>query len=116
MPLNSHDIWSYAHVAISAVDWSTSSRLKGYFCLLAALGAHHREHLSRGGTVAREAVTLGFPGCAARWTALGIVGVAFRGKQLLFAGAEGESRLAVKALEGLVHKAHGMTSFLEIFG
>ncbi len=80
-------------VAVSAVDRSASSRLEGHFSLLAALGTDYREHLSPGRAVARRtvAVALGFPERAARCSALGIVGVASLGKQLLFAGTEGES-------------------------
>jgi hypothetical protein len=48
--------------------------------------------------------------------ALGIVGIASLGEQFLLAGTEGERAPAVRALDGFVHKAHWMTSFLNIFG
>lgn len=103
-------------VAVSAVDRSAPSRLEGHFCFLAACSADYGEHLSPGGAVARGAVALGLPGSAARLAALGVIGIASLGKQFLLAGAEGESAPTVGALDGFVHKAHRMTSFLNIFG
>jgi hypothetical protein len=38
--------------------------------------------------------------------ALGFVGIAFFGEEVLLAGGEGKIRTAVGALERLVHKAH----------
>jgi len=49
---------------------------------------------------------LGFSGGAAQLAALGFVGIALPGEELLLAGGEGEIRTAVGALERLVHKAH----------
>jgi hypothetical protein len=38
--------------------------------------------------------------------ALGFVGIAFFGEEVLLAGGEGKIRTAIRALERLVHKAH----------
>jgi hypothetical protein len=116
--LVSRGAWFDLTVAISAVHWSAVSRFKGQFCCLTTLGAHRREHLSPGLTVTGRAVTvtLGFSGRAAQLAALGIIGIAFFGEEFLLADTEGKIRPAVGALEGFVHKAHEMTSFLEILG
>ena len=59
-------------------------------------------------------MALHHPARAAQSTALGIVGIALLGEELLLAGAKGEIGSAVGALDGFVHKAHRMDSFLEI--
>jgi hypothetical protein len=78
---------SHFVIASAAVHRSAISGLEGYFCFLAALGAHCRKHLS---SVTGKTVILGSPGCAAQRAALRLVSVAPGGKQLLLLGAEGE--------------------------
>jgi hypothetical protein len=48
--------------------------------------------------------------------ALGVVGIALFGEEVLLAAGEGKVRTTVGALERLVHKAHWMASFLEKLG
>jgi len=55
-------------------------------------------------------------GRAAPPAALGVIGEALLSEGLLLAGAEGEIRPAVRALDGFFHKTHKMTFFLEIVG
>jgi hypothetical protein len=59
---------------------------------------------------------LGFSGGAAQLAALGVVGIALLGEEVLLAAGEGKIRTTVGALERLVHKAHWMASFLEKLG
>ena len=90
-------------VAIAAVNRPAVSRLEGHLCFFAASSTHRREHLSPGRVarraVARRAVPLRSLRCAATLAALGLIGIASRGKVLLFFGTEGESDPAVGALK-----------------
>jgi len=102
-------------IATAAIDWSAFSRRKGHFGFLAAIGAHHRVHLSPG-IIARRAVTSGSAQSAAKRASLRLIGIASGGEPLLLLGAEGVTESAVGTLEQLVHKTHWMTSFLQVFG
>jgi hypothetical protein len=101
---------SYFTEAIATVDRLVATWLKGYFGILATLSAYRRKHLA-GGPVTTVPMTLRLPGLATRHTAFGVVGVASGCKKLLLVSAEGEGSSAVGTLDGLVLKAHWMTSF-----
>jgi hypothetical protein len=64
----------------------------------------------------RRAIALYHSARAAQPAALGIIGEALLGEELLLAYAEGEIGPAIGALDGFVHKIHRMTFFLEIVG
>jgi hypothetical protein len=101
---------SYFTEAIATVNRPVTTWFKGYFGILTTLSTYRRKHLA-GGTVATVPVTLRLPGLATRHTAFGVVGVAAGCEELLFVSAEGEGSSAVGTLDGLVLKAHWMTSF-----
>jgi len=98
-------------VAITAVYRSVTARFKGYFGILATLGACHGEHLTPS-SVAAVAVTLCLPCLAAFGTALGLISIASGLEKLLVLNAESESSPTIGALERLVLKTHWMTSSL----
>ena len=102
-------------VAIATVHRSTATRFEGYFGVFTALGTYRREHLALGPiavAVATISILLCFPCLAALGATLGLVGVAFGVKKLLFSGVEGEDSPAIGTLERLVLKTHWMTSSL----
>jgi hypothetical protein len=101
---------SYFTEAIATVNRPVATWFKGYLSILATLSTYRRKHLA-GGPVATVPMTLRLPGLATRHTAFGVVGVASGCEELLFVSAEGEGSSAVGTLDGLVLKAHWMTSF-----
>ena len=101
---------SYFTEAIATVNRLVTTWFKGYFGILATLSAYHRKHLASGSIVAVP-MTLRLPGPATRHTALRVVGIASGCKEFLLVSAEGEGSSAVGTLDGLVLKAHWMTSF-----
>jgi len=104
-------------VAIAAIDWSAFSRLEGDFGFLATLSAHCGEHLApRPVVTATIAAPLRLPCFTAGWATLGLVGVAFSGKEFLLFDTEGEGSPAVRTLKRLLLKAHWMTSSLLLVG
>ena len=87
-------------VASATVHRPTTSWFEGYFGVLAALGALHREHLPLG----RLAVTAGpaalcFPGLATSGAALGLISVALGLEKLLVFSAEGKGSRTIGTLE-----------------
>jgi hypothetical protein len=108
-------------VAIAAIDWSAFSRLEGDFGFLATLSAHCGEHLAprpvaTATATATIAISLRLPCFTAGWATLGLVGVAFSGKEFLLFDTEGEGSPAVRTLKRLLLKAHWMTSSLLLVG
>ena len=100
-------------VALTTIHRSTFAGLERDFGFLTTLGAYGRKHLASGPVaVAIISVTLRFPCFTACGTALGLVCIAFRLEELLFLSAEREGSPTIGTLEGLVLKAHWMTSSL----
>ena len=87
-------------VALTTIYWSTLAGLERYLGILTALGAYCWEHLASGPVaVAIISVTLCLPCFTACGTALGLVSIAFRLKELLFLSAEGEGSPTIGTLE-----------------
>jgi len=105
---------SDAAVAVAAVDGSVFAGLERDFGVFAALGAYCLEHLPPTSEAA-IAAAFGLPGSAAIGTAPGLVLQAARRVEFLLTGGEGEFLPTISALEGLVLKAHWMTSSLQYF-
>ena len=83
-------------VALAAVNRSAFARLKRHLGILATLGAYCGEHLARPVAVAAtRAITLCLSCLAASRTPLGLVGVAFRLKELLLLGTKGKASSAI---------------------
>ena len=105
-------------VAVAAIDWSALSRLEGDFGFLATLSTYCGEHLAPRpvAAIATRAVPFRLPCLTTGWATLGLVGVAFSGKEFLLFGAEGEGSPTIRTLKRLVFKAQRMTSSLLLVG
>ena len=79
---------------IAAVDGAVTAGLKGNLAGLAALGANSVKHLT---AVAAAASGAALAGITARFAALGLIGEAFLGVELLLAGGENEFLAAIFA-------------------
>jgi len=102
-------LWFDAAVAIAAVNRFVLARLKGYFCLLAALGARRREHLALV-AAGPAAVAVRFPGLPAVRAPLWFIGEPLGCVELLLSGAECEILAAISAVDRFVCETHVMTS------
>ncbi len=100
-------------IAIATIYWPTFTGLERYFGILATLGTYYRKHLPPGpGAVVTIPVTPCLPGLTALRTALGLVSIAFRSKELLLPSTEGEGSPTIGTLERLAFKSHWMTSLI----
>jgi len=98
--------WFDFAVAVAAVNRPVTAGFKGYFGLLATLGAYHRKHLASAGAIAAASEALFFPCLAACGTALRLIGVASGLEELLFLNAEGEGDATIGTLDRLVLETH----------
>ena len=95
-------------VAVAAVHRSIFLRLKWYLRIFATSGTDGGIHLPRSVAIkATLRATLLFPGLSALRTALGLIGKALGGKELLLRGSEGETCAALGAFKSLVYETHG---------
>ncbi len=98
-------------VAVTAVNRSAASGLKGHFGTLPALSTDHGIHLARGrlrvAAVAVANITLLLFSCLTAWrTALGLIGVAFCSEELLLFYGEIKRGTAIEANDGFFLKTH----------
>ena len=91
-------------VAFTAVYRFTLAGFEGYLGLFAAFAAYCGEHLAWTGTAI--AIAIAAAALAACGAALGLIGVALRGKKFLFPGREAEIRSAIGALDCFVLISH----------
>jgi hypothetical protein len=99
-------------VAIATIDRPAIDRLKRHFGVFAALGAYDRKHLAWGPVVVTTtSIPLCLPCLTAWWTALGLISIALRLKELLFLSIKSEGNSTIGALKFLVLKVQRMTSF-----
>jgi len=98
-------------VAVATVHRPAVSWLERYLCLFATRGADGRIHFPLPwravATPSTITTTLLLPGRSALRTTLRLIGEALVGKELLLGSGEGETQATLRALEGLVHIAHG---------
>jgi len=85
----------YLVITITAIDRSVFAGLKWHFGIIATLGTCDGKHLP----LCPTSIASFFPGLATRETALGLIGIASRGKKFLLFSAEGEVSPAIGAEE-----------------
>jgi len=101
--------------AFAAIDRPALAGLKRQLGCLAALGTGRAESLAPAAaaeTSAAASAALGFSNLPAGGTALGLVGVAFLGEELLVLDAEREGSAAIHALDAFFCVCHRITSSL----
>lgn len=103
----------YFAEAVAAVNWPVFAWLKRHFGFLATLGAYRREHLAIGPIpIATVSGTCLLSCLTAFGATFGLVSITSRLEKLLFLNIEGKLFTAIGTHEGLVFKAHRMTSSL----